>query len=148
MWKAQVVEEAVVCIDGREASVFGEPHGMFFSVQRKTSILCISTQDNKHQRQMPFTQVLDAMEYEMPSHRHGPPPQTLPTGGAMHALDELADPHHTQGENHTFKIVTTKRSILLCAPSEEEEIRWLSAVRALIARRSVGVGGKTAEQRA
>ena len=37
---------------------------------------------------------------------------------------------------HTFKIVTTKRTLVLCAPSEEEEIQWLSAVRALIARRS------------
>jgi hypothetical protein len=36
---------------------------------------------------------------------------------------------------HTFKIVTTKRTLLLCAPGEDEEIKWLSAVRALIARR-------------
>lgn len=27
---------------------------------------------------------------------------------------------------------------MLCAPSEEEEIKWLSAVRALIARRAAG----------
>ena len=40
---------------------------------------------------------------------------------------------------HTFKIVTTKRNLLLCAPTEEDEIKWLGAVRALIARRS-GVG--------
>lgn len=37
---------------------------------------------------------------------------------------------------NTFKIITTKRPFLLSAPSEEEEIRWLSAVRALIARRA------------
>jgi len=37
---------------------------------------------------------------------------------------------------HTFKIITPKRPFLLCAPSEEEEIKWLSAVRALIARRT------------
>lgn len=37
---------------------------------------------------------------------------------------------------HAFKIVTTKRTLLLCAPSEEEEIRWLSAIGALIARRT------------
>lgn len=36
---------------------------------------------------------------------------------------------------HTFKIITTQRPFLLSAPSEEEEIQWLSAVRALIARR-------------
>ncbi|KAG8934759.1 hypothetical protein FRC01_000440 [Tulasnella sp. 417] len=40
---------------------------------------------------------------------------------------------------HTFKIITPKRPLLLCAPSEEEEIKWLSAVRALIARRTASV---------
>lgn len=34
-----------------------------------------------------------------------------------------------------FKVVTTKRALVLSAPSEEEEIRWVSAVRALLARR-------------
>lgn len=43
-------------------------------------------------------------------------------------------------DNFTFKIVTTKRTLLLCAPSEEEEIKWLSAVKALIARRSEAGG--------
>ena len=100
--------------------------------------LADNVQDNKHQRQIPLSQILDAMEYTMGNQRHAPPAQTPPTPSA--ALHELADTHHTHGENHTFKIVTTKRSILLCAPSEEEEIRWLSAVRALIARR--GVGGR------
>lgn len=38
--------------------------------------------------------------------------------------------------SNTFKIITTQRPFLLSAPSEEEEIRWLSAVRALIARRT------------
>ena len=43
------------------------------------------------------------------------------------------------GTTHTFKIVTTKRNLLLCAPSEDDEIKWLGAIRALIARRS-GMG--------
>lgn len=34
--------------------------------------------------------------------------------------------------------MTTKRTLLLCAPTEEDEIKWLGAVRALIARRSGG----------
>ncbi|KAG8906339.1 hypothetical protein FRB99_007119 [Tulasnella sp. 403] len=42
---------------------------------------------------------------------------------------------------HTFKIITPKRPLLLCAPSEEEEIKWLSAFRALIARRTGAVLG-------
>lgn len=43
------------------------------------------------------------------------------------------------GKN-TFKIVTTQRTLLLCAPTEEEEIKWLSAVRALIHRQRSGSG--------
>ena len=38
--------------------------------------------------------------------------------------------------SHTFKIVTTKRTLLLCAPSEDDEIKWMGAIRALIARRT------------
>jgi len=91
-------------------------------------------QDTKFHRQIPLSQILDAFEYELPTSRNVPavsppvaaPPQ-LRTGG------EEGD--GSQGK-HTFKIVTTKRTLLLCAPSEEEEIKWLSAVRALIARRS------------
>jgi pleckstrin homology domain-containing family A member 1/2 len=47
-------------------------------------------------------------------------------------VDDGDDAHRT----HTFKIVTTKRTLLLCAPSEEEEIKWLGAIRALTTRRS------------
>lgn len=48
------------------------------------------------------------------------------------SVPDADDSHGT----HTFKIVTTKRNLLVCAPSEEDEIKWLGAVRALIARRS------------
>ncbi|KAG9013957.1 hypothetical protein FRB94_004337 [Tulasnella sp. JGI-2019a] len=44
---------------------------------------------------------------------------------------------------HTFKIITAKRPLVLCAPSEEEEIKWMSAVRALIARRCAATGNCT-----
>ena len=46
---------------------------------------------------------------------------------------------------HTFKIVLTKKSLLLCAPSEEDEIKWLGAIQALIARRSGGGDGPMAK---
>lgn len=71
----------------------------------------------------------------MRTHKHSaaiPPPSTSP-------LSSSTVPEDSHGP-HTFKIVTTKRTLLLCAPSEEEEIKWLSAIRALIARRS-GAGG-------
>jgi len=48
---------------------------------------------------------------------------------------DLSTETQQEGKNNTFKIVTTKRNLLLCAPSEEDEIKWLGAVRALIARR-------------
>lgn len=34
---------------------------------------------------------------------------------------------------HSFKIITPARTFLVCAPSEEDEIKWLSALRVLIA---------------
>ena len=55
----------------------------------------------------------------------------MPAAGPRGAGEDVDGGHGKQ----TFKIVTTKRTLLLCAPSQEEEIRWLSAVRALIARR-------------
>jgi hypothetical protein len=100
------------------------------------SNICDPLQDTKPHRQFPFAAILDALEYDLPSNRQiaahmsppvaSPPAVSSPTGDAA---DE------TQGA-HTFKIVTTKRTLLLCAPSEEDEIKWLGAVRALIARRS------------
>ena len=50
---------------------------------------------------------------------------------------------------HTFKIVMTKRTLLLCAPSEDDEIKWLGAIRALIARRTESgqVPGKISKSR-
>lgn len=82
-------------------------------------------------------QILDALEYDLPVDRqgHGIPSSATspPLSSSLPKMPEDADGSHGK---HTFKVVTTKRSLLLCAPSEEEEIKWLSAVRALIARRS------------
>ncbi|KAI0027271.1 hypothetical protein K488DRAFT_6565, partial [Vararia minispora EC-137] len=78
-----------------------------------------SHMEAKPHRQIPLSQVLDAFEYEVG-------PGTTEDGGGG-----------GQGASaHSFKIVTTARALLLCAPSEEEEIRWVSAVRALLARRT------------
>jgi hypothetical protein len=87
--------------------------------------------------------ILDALDYEVP--------RNLP--GSKENRDQPQPPNPSgQGgtgveSKHTFKIVTTKRTLVLCAPSEEESIKWLSAVRALIARRSEAgvVPGNTAE---
>ncbi|KAL0953253.1 hypothetical protein HGRIS_004505 [Hohenbuehelia grisea] len=106
-----------------------------------------SHMDTKPHRQFSFVQILDALEYDLPAHRHkdkessshstGPTPATPPAFSSVPAGAAGAEGAGGDAERpHTFKIVTTKRALLLCAPSEEDEIRWLGAVRALIARRS------------
>ncbi|KAK0557712.1 hypothetical protein OC846_000279 [Tilletia horrida] len=40
-----------------------------------------------------------------------------------------------KSRENCFKIITPKRVYLVCAPSEEEEIKWLSALRALLSAR-------------
>jgi len=96
-----------------------------------------SHMDTKPHRRFPFAEILDALEYDLPANRQNPalmaPPTVSPPAAAPASDDDANDAH-------TFKIVTTKRTLLLCAPSEEDEIKWLGAVRALIARRS-GSGG-------
>ncbi|KAJ7067188.1 pleckstrin-like protein [Mycena amicta] len=93
-----------------------------------------SHMDTKPHRRFPFKEVLDALEYDLPPHR-----QTASgSAGVSPSMPPAGD--DDKGNTHTFKIVTTKRTLLLCAPNEEDEIKWLGAIRALIARRS-GIGG-------
>ncbi|ORX40273.1 hypothetical protein BD324DRAFT_617135 [Kockovaella imperatae] len=50
--------------------------------------------------------------------------------------DDTARPDKPgMGENeHLFRLITAKRTFVLCAPSEEDEIKWLAAFRALLNR--------------
>jgi len=135
--------------------------------------------DTKRQRMIEISQIIDALEYDLPSPKFpgyggsgsSPLPPSLSSarqsvshshhgslslsGGLIHhssgggstgtagsdpaAADEEA--LTGTGEKHTFKIVTTKRSLILCAPTEEEEIKWLSAIRAVIQRTRSGGHG-------
>jgi len=92
-----------------------------------------SHMDTKPHGRFLVSEILDALEYDLAAHRQNPtitsPPVPSPTFSSGGGDDES---HRT----NLFKIVTTKRTLLLCAPSEEDEIKWLGAVRALIARRS------------
>lgn len=100
-----------------------------------------------------MNQILDALEYDLSKVRHhsngitaSSPPHHVLSHSPHNTIVQPSSANHLitddshQGEAHAFKIVTTKRSLLLSAPSEEEEIQWLSAVRALIARRSGQAG--------
>ena len=47
-------------------------------------------------------------------------------------------------QENCFKIITPKRTYVVCAPTEEEEIKWLSALQALLAHwRGVKGGAET-----
>ncbi|KDR78840.1 hypothetical protein GALMADRAFT_64122 [Galerina marginata CBS 339.88] len=87
-----------------------------------------SHMDTKPHRQFPFNDILDALEYDLP--RQGP---TTPSVASQPGIGTDTDEVNS---THTFKIVTTKRTLLLCAPSEDDEIKWLGAIRALIVRRA------------
>lgn len=62
--------------------------------------------------------------------------------GAGHTVAVSGDDTGSkEGYGFVFKLVTTKGPLVLSAPSEAEEIKWLSAVRAVIARRNGLVPG-------
>lgn len=54
---------------------------------------------------------------------------------STHPAGYISDEEGFNGAKFTFKVITTKKTLLLCAPSEEEEVKWISAIRVLIARR-------------
>ncbi|KAH8117773.1 PH-domain-containing protein [Phellopilus nigrolimitatus] len=119
----------------------------WFVLTNEKLMYSASHMDTKRQRSIDLSQVIDALEYDF---SHGAPSSSSATTSGEHSN---AHPHErdaangalgsggSSGGQYTFKIVTTKRSLLLCAPSEAEEIKWLSAVRALIARRANPAGG-------
>ncbi|KAH9831535.1 PH-domain-containing protein [Rhodofomes roseus] len=110
-------------------------HKRWFVLSSEKLVYSRSHMDTKPHRQVPLAQILDALEYDLPSHRHAPSSTVAGSASPPQQFAGIGDGDDTHGQN-TFKIVTTKRTLLVCAPSEEEEIKWLSAVRALIARRS------------
>lgn len=105
-----------------------------------------SHMDTKVHRQIPVSQILDAIEFE--------PNSPLPTIRRPLSTTGLTSPNSTTqstaGEEggrknyqHTFKIITPKRTFLVCAPNEEEEIKWLAALHVLVARRSINSSTST-----
>ena len=103
-------------------------------------------QDTKRTRSIELSQVIDALEYDLSGDKNHPTSNVVPPPPVRESEDSHGhdgDPANTAvftGAQYAFKIVTKKRPLLLCAPSEAEEIKWLSAIRALIARRSNPLG--------
>jgi len=100
-----------------------------------------------------LNQILDAMEYR-PSNRHTSPHRSqhepsvppndnnliqrgpAPSQQSNGTFSQTTEDYTASGLNYTFKIITPKKTLLLSAPTEEEEVKWISAIRALIARRA------------
>ena len=94
--------------------------------------------DTRPQRSIPTTSIFDAMESHMPS-PHAPMLSLSP--GSIARLGFGADmrsrpPLESQGRapSYYFQIVTATRTYQLCVPTEEDEIRWLSALQTLLNR--------------
>ncbi|GAA5884061.1 hypothetical protein JCM16303_001380 [Sporobolomyces ruberrimus] len=92
-----------------------------------------SHMDTKMHRQIPLSAILDAIEYE------GPPAPTKQRSLPLAASSEDYPRSFSDGKKnyeHCFKIITPKRTYLVCAPGEEDEIKWLAALQCLVARKS------------
>ena len=120
----------MVCPHRRQAGLLRKPHGMFLEICYFVLLTC--PKDTRPHRHFPFSDILDALEYDLPHARQN---LGAPLTGSPPSISGSGDQDDTH-RAHMFKIVTTKRTLLLCAPSEEDELRWLGAVRALITRRS------------
>ena len=94
--------------------------------------MCIF-QDSKINRSIPLDRILDAMEY-IPTAKTrvpaGPLSPMLPTGEIPNSPTQEG---HKRPPANCFKIITPSRTFVVSAPSEEDEIKWLSGIRVLIA---------------
>ncbi|SCV73571.1 BQ2448_7497 [Microbotryum intermedium] len=118
-----------------------------------------SHMDAKIHRQIPLTKILDAIEHE-PTKMQGSIPGTplLGNGGTLgggggggggngvggSSSNTMPNVSGSEGRgggggaafDHCFKIITPKRTFLVCAPSEEDEIKWLAALQCLVQRKN------------
>ncbi|KOS14387.1 hypothetical protein Malapachy_3742 [Malassezia pachydermatis] len=111
-----------------------------------------SHMDTRSYRRIPTKTILDVMEYDPPSPSpFGPSLSLSPSSFGLRGFGADARAHggmpssplrdglsHLHPDSHKpaycFRIVTTDRSFILCAPTEDEEIQWLSALQTLLNR--------------
>jgi len=130
--------------------IYKVAHGQSFSFREALA----NAQDSRPLRFIPLTVVLDALEFqpngsgsdEDDSDFDAPSESSQPTKAARQFSmrgREVGTPRRAQAgpsgsaaaaDEHLFRVVTAKRTFVLCAPSEEDEIKWLAAFRALLNR--------------
>ncbi|GAA5991047.1 hypothetical protein JCM11641_006601 [Rhodosporidiobolus odoratus] len=103
----------------------------WFVLQSGMLMYSRSHMDTKFHRQIPLTSILDALEFS--------PGSTAKSRNPLSPSSPTQPTHHSAsgaGPEHCFKVITPKRTYLCCAPSEEDEIKWLAALQCLVARRT------------
>lgn len=136
-------------------------------------------QETKAQQVIPLSSILDALEVLDPAsdgnesdrlsaHGHTHPVHShshhtfthaqSPTSssrqimrGRLGPVSTSTDIRPSKDDEHIFRLITAKRTFHLCAPTEEDEIKWLAAFRALLEQQrgersaSFNVGGSSAQ---
>lgn len=103
----------------------------WFVLTSSSLVYSRSHMDIKVHRQIPLANILDAIEYA--------PSVAMPRSqsSALSFPTPSATPNSSsKSYEHCFKIITPKRTYVVGAPSEEDEIRWLAALQCLVARKS------------
>ncbi|KAL0243409.1 hypothetical protein I308_105375 [Cryptococcus tetragattii IND107] len=138
-----------------------------------------SHMETKAQQVIPLSSILDALEVLDPAsdgnesdrlsaHGHTHPVHShshhtfthaqSPTSssrqfmrGRLGPVSTSTDTRPSKDDEHIFRLITAKRTFHLCAPTEEDEIKWLAAFRALLEQQrgersaSFNVGGSSAQ---
>ncbi|EFP87910.1 uncharacterized protein PGTG_14625 [Puccinia graminis f. sp. tritici CRL 75-36-700-3] len=88
----------------------------------------------RHTRQIPIGRLLDAIEHESAPESPGILSGSVVGGTTSTHSGGGGGPSgpSTHHEDHYFKIITSQRNYLLNAPTEDDEIRWISAIRCLL----------------
>ena len=105
-------------------------------------------QDPRPLRYIPLSNVLDALEFdpessaEDPSDSESDMPNESALGRSFTSTKKSSGPSNAKtapgaggaNDEHLFRICTATKTLVLCAPTEEDEIKWLAAFRALLSR--------------
>lgn len=87
-------------------------------------------------RRIPVAKILDAIEHNPASASSGQAnPPSSPLTGHFNFPTAGGGFSDTRAADNCFKIITSQRTYLVAAPTEEDEIRWLSALQCLLATR-------------
>lgn len=119
-----LTSQKLVCSRTHMVSPLFFPKMAYIHIHKTERGFFYSTQDKEGRgvKQISVGRILDAIECP------GPTTSPNPTSSIQ------GDPtNNEEAIEHCFKIITSDRTYLVNAPTEEDEIRWISALRCLLA---------------